>query len=313
MTRNEDVARRAASWLLWLYPARFRARHGPELEEALLRWSRDPRYPSTPAGRCRLLFDVWLDVTRSSLDVWSQELWSPAPVLIAVPSPGGIPMTATLTHPPATAHARFKEGFSETLWTSILAATVLHFAVLNYFPELHAKDITRPMSTIAVVPPVEVPLPKPPEDLVRPGAPVIAADATEVTLTLPDASTLWESSPNLPPPPSQASDPDAHYSLLTPSMVAPAIKNRDEVARALEREYPELLRIAGIGGVVQVQFLLNETGGIDEVSVQRSSGHSALDDAALKVARIARFTPALNRDQAVPVMVTFPIRFEVRR
>ena len=38
----------------------------------------------------------------------------------------------------------------------------------------------------------------------------------------------------------------------------------------------------------------------------------ALDDAALKVATIYRFSPALNRDKKVPVWVSFPITFQVR-
>ena len=43
--------------------------------------------------------------------------------------------------------------------------------------------------------------------------------------------------------------------------------------------------------------------------VEQSSGHQALDDAALRVAPVFRFTPALNRDKAVPVWVRFPITF----
>ena len=94
-------------------------------------------------------------------------------------------------------------------------------------------------------------------------------------------------------------------------MVAPSMKNRDEVARALQREYPALLRDAGIGGTVHVLFLVGVDGTVDEARVQTSSGHTALDGAALRVARVVQFSPAYNRDQAVAVMVAFPIRFEV--
>ena len=34
-----------------------------------------------------------------------------------------------------------------------------------------------------------------------------------------------------------------------------------------------------------------------------------MDDAALRVARVYRFSPALNRDERVAVWVTFPITF----
>jgi hypothetical protein len=37
-----------------------------------------------------------------------------------------------------------------------------------------------------------------------------------------------------------------------------------------------------------------------------------MDDAALAVSEIYRFTPAMNRDKKVPVWVSFPITFQVR-
>jgi TonB family protein len=46
--------------------------------------------------------------------------------------------------------------------------------------------------------------------------------------------------------------------------------------------------------------------------VNESSGHKALDDAALKVAEIIEFTPALNRDKRVPVWISLPITFTTR-
>ncbi|MGY8799608.1 MAG: hypothetical protein ACKVG4_12615, partial [Longimicrobiales bacterium] len=47
-------------------------------------------------------------------------------------------------------------------------------------------------------------------------------------------------------------------------------------------------------------------------SQRRSSLSLALDRAALSVADVYRFTPAKNRNQAVPVGVSFPITFQVR-
>ncbi|MBT3325976.1 MAG: hypothetical protein HN396_06955 [Gemmatimonadales bacterium] len=47
-------------------------------------------------------------------------------------------------------------------------------------------------------------------------------------------------------------------------------------------------------------------------SPRRSSTNQALDRAALSIADVYRFTPAKNRNQAVPVGVSFPITFQVR-
>ncbi len=98
----------------------------------------------------------------------------------------------------------------------------------------------------------------------------------------------------------------------TPYTVAPSIKNRREVVEAMERAYPPLLRGAGVGGTTYVYFLISETGEVESTSLGRSSGHPALDDAALRVADVYDFTPALNGSRIVPVWVSFPITFQVR-
>jgi TonB family protein len=99
---------------------------------------------------------------------------------------------------------------------------------------------------------------------------------------------------------------------FTPFTVAPSILNRDEVVRAMVANYPALLRDAGVGGTVRVYFFIDETGFVRDTRIDVSSGHPALDDGALAVADVFRFSPALNRDQPTPVWVSFPITFQVR-
>ncbi|MBX6169490.1 MAG: energy transducer TonB [Thermobispora bispora] len=96
---------------------------------------------------------------------------------------------------------------------------------------------------------------------------------------------------------------------FTPYTVKPELKNRDEVARALQRNYPPLLRDAGVGGTVLIWALIDEAGEVIKTQVKESSGHEALDAAALKVGEIMKFTPALNRDQKVKVWIQLPIVF----
>ena len=80
----------------------------------------------------------------------------------------------------------------------------------------------------------------------------------------------------------------------------------------MEREYPPLLRDAGIGGTVMVWFFIDEAGAVERTQVQVSSGHTALDNAALMVADIIQFTPALNRDRRVAVWIALPVTFQTR-
>lgn len=100
--------------------------------------------------------------------------------------------------------------------------------------------------------------------------------------------------------------------VFTPFTVAPRLTNPEEVARALERTYPPLLRDAGIGGEVIMWFFIDETGAVIRTQVNRSSGYPALDQAAQTVAGLMRFSPAFNRDRKVQVWVQIPIKFATR-
>jgi len=97
--------------------------------------------------------------------------------------------------------------------------------------------------------------------------------------------------------------------VFTPFSVRPSIRNVDEVVAALEQEYPLLLKDADISGTVQVWIFIDGEAVVQRVQVNKSSGYKALDDAALQVASIIEFTPALNRDQGMPVWISLPIAF----
>lgn len=97
---------------------------------------------------------------------------------------------------------------------------------------------------------------------------------------------------------------------FTPFTVAPDLTNRTVVQEALVEAYPDELRDAGIGGAADVWLFVSDEGRVVEVRLNESSGHPAIDEAALSVARQMEFSPALNRDQPVEVWVRFPISFQ---
>ncbi|MBT8396781.1 MAG: energy transducer TonB, partial [Gemmatimonadetes bacterium] len=199
-------------------------------------------------------------------------------------------------------------------WGSMIVATVAHFAIFFFFPELTAEDVSVTTDQFeAIELPPEIEIPPPPEQIARPATPVIAAADISEDITI--APTTFEDNPveDLPPPPEEVTTTDISAApTFTPYTVRPDIKNRAAVARALEREYPPLLRDAGIGGTVQVWFFIDEQGRVVNTQVNESSGHKALDDAAIQVAGIIEFTPALNRDKRVPVWISLPITFTTR-
>jgi protein TonB len=99
---------------------------------------------------------------------------------------------------------------------------------------------------------------------------------------------------------------------FTPYTVKPELRNTSQVASALQRNYPALLRDAGIGGTTIMWFFIDENGKVLRTQVFKTSGYDALDGAASKVAEIMEFTPALNRDKKVQVWVQIPITFSSR-
>lgn len=212
-----------------------------------------------------------------------------------------------------SANERLKQSFSAWFWGSMIVATVLHFMVFAFWPELTAEDISyTPEELEAIDLPPEIEIPPPPKSIARPATPVIASADIDEDITI--APTTFEENPveELPPPPEEKAQDISAAPTFTPFTVAPSILNRDEVVRAMEREYPPLLRDAGIGGTVKVYFFIDENGKVQDTRIDQSSGHQALDDAALKVADTYKFSPALNRDKKVPVWVSFPITFQVR-
>lgn len=212
-----------------------------------------------------------------------------------------------------TANDRFKRSAGSWLWGSVMVATVCHFGLFKFFPELTASDVSYGVEEfVAVELPPEVEIPPPPEQISRPAVPVVAATELEEDITI--APTTFEENPveNLPPPPSDASR-IGDQPVFTPYTVRPEIKNRREASRIVERYYPKLLKDAGIGGRVMIWVFIDTNGIVKNAQVQQESGNSALDDAALKAAREFEFTPALNRDKKVPVWVAIPITFSVKR
>jgi TonB family protein len=96
---------------------------------------------------------------------------------------------------------------------------------------------------------------------------------------------------------------------LTSFDVAPQLQNRGEVAAAIRREYPQELRDAAVSSRTIVWMLVDATGVVQDVRINESSGQRELDEAALRVARVFRFSPATTGGRPVSAWITIPIQF----
>lgn len=97
----------------------------------------------------------------------------------------------------------------------------------------------------------------------------------------------------------------------TPLRALPQLLNRDEVLRNLRRFYPELERRAGREADVIVTIHIDQSGVVGSVDVVNSAGKS-FDEAAQKVSRLMRFSPAIGLNgRPVPVRMPQPIQFRL--
>lgn len=211
-----------------------------------------------------------------------------------------------------TANDRFKEGFGAWFWGSMIAATLVHFCVFALWPELQAEDVSINVEEIQIenIQP-EIDIPPPPAQVSRPAAPVVVdSHLVDDDITI-DVTTL-EGNPveNLPPPPEEVETDISEKYVYTPVQVKPALRNNDEVTRALERAYPAILKDAGIGGSPIINFYIDEQGNVVNAYLRETSGHRSLDEAGLSLAHLFKFSPAMNLDKPVPVWIYMPVKFE---
>jgi len=213
---------------------------------------------------------------------------------------------------PRTANDRLKDGFEVKLALSFVAAVILHTLVFELWPAVPVESwAVVPDRVIDVVSVETYDLPPDPAPIIRPARPV-PSDAVTDAVAVPPVFN-WADVPDLPPPP--PADPARAVEgggIFGVYQVEPSLRNPVEVQRALLREYPPVLRDAGIGGTVPLLVHIDALGNVLESRVDGTSGMASLDEAALRVADVFRFRPALNRDRPVEVWIRLPVTFQVR-
>ena len=213
-----------------------------------------------------------------------------------------------------TENDRFKRSFGSWFWGSMITATVFHFMLFQFFPTRTAADVSFTAEELEMIElPPEIEIPPPPEAISRPATPVMALTDIDEDITIAPPTFADNPVDDLPPPPTNDGAVDLSSNpVFTPMTVSPEILNRSEVQAALIREYPTILRDSGIGGQVVVWFFISTQGLVLDRRVSQSSGQLPLDEAALRVADVFRFSPALNREDIVEVWIQLPITFQVQ-
>ena len=115
-----------------------------------------------------------------------------------------------------------------------------------------------------------------------------------------------------PPAPVPQAPVDNHPQQATPApAAAPRVMSASQLGFLVPPNtlYPARSRKAGEQGSVMVRVFVDVAGRPAQVTLEKSSGHSALDEAALSAVRASQFRPYSEGGVAKTVWVRVPINF----
>ena len=178
-------------------------------------------------------------------------------------------------------------------------------------PVIEEPKIKEPEPPPEPPPPADKPIPR-----VQSQAPVsqapVAAEPDNSALPSSDEGLLEATPPGTGTPgPAPVLAPPAPPPPPPPAPVIQAKVGAD-FARKPGLEYPMQARRQQWEGTVILRAQVLPNGHVGAVSVQKSSGHSALDDAALSAAKSWSFVPASQGGNPVAGAVTFPVQFKLQ-
>jgi len=239
------------------------------------------------------------------------------------------PGTFALTLDPGTRSSRL--GLE---WLVFACSLAVHVAICVKVRNNVTPQVTRFVTSqvdIELAPPVEEPKVKEPDPPAEPPPPSdkpiprvqSQAPVTHAPVAAPDNSGLPSSDEGLldPTPPGtgtpgpvEAAPPAPPPPPPPPPLPAPVIQAKvgADFARKPNLEYPRLARREEWEGTVILRAQVLPSGKVGTVSVQKSSGHSVLDDAALSAAKTWSFVPATQGGNPVAGTVTFPVQFKLQ-
>lgn len=217
------------------------------------------------------------------------------------------------------------------LWWCVAGSVAAHVLMLTLVPGWRAAQHTPPI-------PLSVELREPPAEIEPPKS--LPAEATQIRPTPPQRpkakpepmnpapreerpveqprAPILTASPEVPPSPAvpvvPEQTPAPPPAALPAPIAAPATPPRSDAAYLNNPRppYPLAARRRGDQGTVLVRVLVTAQGLAASVSLEKTSGHPSLDEAALAAVKTWRFVPARQGGQAVdaPFLVPMPFKLE---
>jgi periplasmic protein TonB len=193
-------------------------------------------------------------------------------------------------------------------------------------PAVEPRRIPAPVASAApdepVAPAAQPLLPPPPlEAAPPPPAPMQSPPSQPQGATVAEAAKALEpdsggapSSPAASAGASMESRPRSAVASRTPDTApgGPVVRAaRPRGGYQVRPVYPESARRAGVQGTTLLRIHIETDGRVSDVSVARSAGHQALDEAAADAVRRWRFEPALNAAGPVSMWAVVPVEFRI--
>jgi protein TonB len=228
---------------------------------------------------------------------------------------------------------------NKRLFTITLVLSVaVHLAAIAVAPRVSKPGEVppRPLEVVIVQPPVpkpvrpETPRPPPPPERVVPKpqpqvqrTPTVApqpAAPPKPVLALPESAAPSQPTFTVSPPTAAPPAPGAEPKVAAapPSPPAPA---REPLAtppdfnaaylRNAPPRYPLIARRNGVEGTVRLKVFVSRDGRAGQVQLDRSSGSSALDTAAVEAVKNWQFVPARRGDEIIESWVIVPLVFKL--
>ncbi len=201
--------------------------------------------------------------------------------------------------------------FRRVMEISAIVALLLCILLLQGFSKFERKENAQKVVTskieVAEIPQTQQEkLPPPPS---RPAIP-IESESEDI----PDDATIEETNINFdevppPPPPPPAEEEDQIVFIPYDEPPQPI---GGFAAIQKELEYPEIARKAGIEGTVIIYAKISTTGDVINTRVVKPLGNSGCNEAAIKAIKAVKWKPAMQRDKAVMVWVSVPVKFKLR-
>ena len=167
------------------------------------------------------------------------------------------------------------------------------------------EDETAAVSpTMPAMPEVEPPKPreeKPPE--AERAEDPLPPDPAAPKLAEPEPEREQMETPNIPPP----SPPAPAVAPKQAKIDAPPKPHK-----TIKPDYPKGARQRGEQGDVVLEIRVNAAGIVDRVDIVSSCGFSELDEAAVRAARTARFTPAKSGGSPVASTARLTLNFKLK-